>query len=97
MSPPRHNPRPTQPPPTDITETLRPCPCGLTNEEYTNLCNKVDQMSQDIADIRTAVIGHEQYGHRGLIARMTIVERTLFILSLVAVALGGERVIKFLF
>jgi hypothetical protein len=72
-------------------------PCGLTIEEYDALRTKVDQMSADIADIKSAVIGHEQYGHRGLIARMSIVERCLFVLALIAVALGGERMIKFLF
>lgn len=72
-------------------------PCGLTLEEYDALCKKVDAMSSDIAAIKSAVIGHEEYGHKGLVTRMSIVERCLFILALIAVALGGERMIKFLF
>lgn len=72
-------------------------PCGLSVEEYENLCRKVDSLSADIAAIKSAVIGHEEYGHRGLVARMSIVERCLYVLALIAVALGGERMIKLLF
>ena len=94
MSPPKQ-PKPSlaATPPEDTPG----CPCGFTAEDCVSLRDMVVEMRKDLTDIRSAVIGHEQYGHKGLIARMSVVERILLVLSLIAVVLGGERFIKFLF
>jgi len=55
-----------------------------------------NQLCEDLRVIKDSLLGNEKYGHKGLFVRVEKVERVLWLLILLSVAMTGERLIHFL-
>ena len=68
--------------------------CIVMTEEH---LKKLNDIQTDMQAIKGAVIGDEKFGHKGLVARMTNMERVVSILAAFLILVGGERLVKLIF
>jgi hypothetical protein len=59
--------------------------------------NDIMEIKATVNEIKTALVGNESLGHRGLFVRMSVVEKILLVLSGCIMLLGGDRVVKLFF
>lgn len=57
----------------------------------------LNQIRSDIAELKTAVIGNEKLGMTGIVPQLAQHRRFIAVIILLGVALGGERVVAYLF
>lgn len=73
----------------DTATDLPASPC-VTHVEF-------ESIKDDIRDIKSAVVGDEKLGHRGLVSRMNTAERVILGLIAVSLIIGGDRAMQLLF
>lgn len=64
-----------------------------TKTVESDLMTLVQSIHKEVIEMRQALVGDEDLGHRGLFKRVATVERLVYILILVVVVFGGKQVL----
>ena len=54
------------------------------------------EIKSNLLEIKTALMGNEPLGHKGLFTRVTNIERLIIVFGALIILIGGDRIIKFL-
>lgn len=62
-------------------------------------CISIDdvvEIKSNLREIKTALMGNEPLGHKGLFTRVSNIERLIIVFGALIILLGGDRMIKLL-
>lgn len=77
--------------PNDSGEPVRPC------IHHDDIQHEFREIKSSVARIEAAIVGDERVGHRGIVARLNIIERVTLAIIAGLFILGGEKLIRIFF